>query len=348
MADLAQHPIFQATDPMRSTLVRISDPFPPSLNPLANDNVVIRAAMVPGEIPHVKFYMGRELVLNGVSSGAITAETTVVESSSGNTAHAIAVFCNALGIKARFIMSSDTPADKVNLIRVMGSNIEVILHSDPKESPVERARREGQQDGFFNPDQYKNALNAEAHKKYLGTQLFRRAAEIGIEPSLIGVASGTMGTCMGLQQAALADEWATRIIPVLCAPKEEVPGARTLQKVLRDIRNPWQELFTMEDLEFGTRHESFLLSYLSWQCLPQQLGPSFGLAGLGTIQRLWKAKQAGTLDQFRNSDGIVEALVLGPDSYLPYVNVILGELRTEELVGLQQEREDLSEILMLA
>jgi len=322
---LAQHPFFAATDPRNSRLVRVSAPFPDWLNPFRHDGVTLRAAAIPGEVEHSKSYMARELVLGSISDGLISQHTIVKEATSGNTGHGIAKICKALGIRCQLIMPAGTARGKTNAISVMGAGVEVVLHSDPGETPVERARREGAQDGCCNLDQYANWRNPWAQKSHLAPQLFAAAGTV----SVVSVASGTMGTCMGLKQYVDEHDLPTRVLPVLLAEHHEVPGARPLSKVQQDIKLPWQKLFTLDDIELGTRHPSFLLAYYSWRVLPQMLGPSFGLAFQGALRRIQREKFAGTLDALR-IDGEINVVLIGADTYLPYLDLFLGETQSDE------------------
>lgn len=317
---LQAHPYLEATNPAKYRLVSISQPFPAWLNPFYNDGVVIRAGIIPGDTAHSKSYVARELIVGGIEKGEISNESTIVEASSGNIGQGIAAICNALRIKCRIIMSGDTPTSKLNAVRAIGRYVELILHLDEQQSTVERARREGTQPGYYNPDQYANPLNPLAHQKYLAPQLFARAGKL----DAIAVASGTMGTSLGLKAYAEGADLTTTILPVVCAEREEVPGTRSLSRIRRDVQLPWEKSFLLQDIECGTRHESFVLAYLSWRWLPKMLGPSFGLAFFGALKRIWKAKEAGTLDKFRN------VLVLGADSYELYPDVIFGELLNDE------------------
>jgi len=323
--NLARHPFLEATDPAASRLVRVSGPFPEWLNPFHRDDVTIRAASIPGEVEHSKSYMARELLLGPISEGLISQGTIVKEATSGNTGHGIAKICKALGIRCQLIMPAGTARGKINAISVMGGGVEVVLHSDPTETPVERARREGAQEGSYTLDQYDNWRNPWAHKTHLAPQLFSSTGDV----SLLAVASGTMGTCMGLRQYVDEHGLGTRVLPVLLEEHHEVPGARPLSKVQKDIRLPWQNLFGPEDIEFGTRHPSFLLAYYSWRVLPQMLGPSFGLAFQGALRRLHKDKASGRLDDLRRG-GKIEVVLLGADSYLPYLDLFLGETQSDE------------------
>jgi cysteine synthase len=322
---LAHHPFFAVTDPGHSRLVRLSKPFPEWLNPFSSNRVTIRAAAIPGDVEHSKSYMARELLLGPISEGLISQHTIVKEATSGNTGHGIAKICKALGISCQLIMPAGTARAKINAISVMGGGVEVVLHSDPNETPVERGRREGAQDGYYNPDQYSSWRNPWAHKTHLAPQLFAAAGDV----SLLAVASGTMGTCMGLRQYVDQHGLRTRILPVLLEDHHEVPGARPLSKVQKDVKLRWQDLFSLDDIELGTRHASFLLAYYSWRVLPQMLGPSFGLAFQGALRRLQKEKQAGSLDALR-VNGEVEVVLVGADTYLPYLDLFLGETQSDE------------------
>jgi cysteine synthase len=323
--NLAQHPFFEATDPKCKRLVRVSAPFPEWLNPFWMDGVVIRAASIPGEVEHSKSYMARELILGPICEGLVTQKTRIKEATSGNTGQALAKICKAIGIRAQFIMPAGTVRGKINALSVLGGGVEILLHSDPNETTVERARREGTEEGCYNPDQYGSLRNPWAHRTHLAPKLFEAAGGI----SLLSVASGTMGTCMGLKQYVDEHGLATRVLPVLLEEHHEVPGARPLSKVEKDIRLPWKELFSLQDIEWGTRHASFLLTYHSWRWLPETLGPSFGLAFQGALRRIQKEKLTGTLDGLR-VHGKVEVVVLGADTYLPYLDLFLGETQSDE------------------
>ena len=337
--DIATHPFLEAINPRHSRLVHVSLPFPDWLNPFSKDGVVMRAAAIPGEVPHSKFIVARELIVGGIREGLITSQTVIVEATSGNTGQGIGQICKAIGLRANLIVPAGTAGGKLSALRVIGSGVEITLHTDPDETPVERARREGAQEGHFNPDQYANPLNPLAHKTYLAPQLFEAAGEI----SLLAVASGTMGTSMGLKQYATEKGLSTRVLPVVLEEEQEVPGVKPLSKILTDVRQPWRGLFSIEDgIERGTRRSSFLLCYYSWRWVPQMLGPSFGLAFQGALRRLQKAKQAGTLDELRTTRGDVQVVILGADTYLPYLDILMGDTLSDKRHS--HERPDLLDL----
>ena len=326
--ELLNHPFWEASDPARMRLVRVSKGFPPELNPFASDGVVIMAAGVPGEAPHSKSYVAWNGIRDGIEKGLIGPDTTVIEATSGNTGHGMAAVCGALGLRFVPVMSGDVPHDKINVIRVFGRRIGLHLVFDSDETAVEYARRLGAQDGWYNPDQYAGSWNVNAHFRYLAPQLWEQQKKI----SILAAPAGTMGTCLGLAKYARENKLGTTIVPVLCVEGEEVPGARSLTGVEKDIRHLWKKTFRNEDLQFGTRHEAFHLSFLTWSHVSQTLGPSFGLGFAGALRFLQKHKNAGTLEQFRDQkDGKIYVVVFGPDDYRPYTSLYLGELKRKEL-----------------
>jgi hypothetical protein len=328
--ELRDHPFWAASDPSRMRLVRISPEFPPCLNPFVGDDVVIQAAGVPGEVQHSKWIIAREGILDGIEKGLIGPDTNIIEATSGNTGEGMARVCNALGLRFTAAMSVDVPESKVAPIRAMGGRTAVHLLSDSDETTVEYARRLGAQKGWYNPCQYDGNWNWRAQYKYLAPQLWAQQPKI----SLFFVPGGTMCTGIGPKMYAGEKDLGTVIVPVLCAEGEEVPGARTLSSVRKDVRQPWELLFLEEQLQFGKRHPAFFLSFLSWPHMQGKLphlGPSFGLALAGALSFLEMHKRDGTLDQFREKDGKIYVLVFGPDDCRPYLPLYFGELKKWEL-----------------
>lgn len=318
MKNLLKHPFWRASDPGHVRLVRIFE-LPSEANPFVKDGVIVRVAAAPGEVPYHKAPMARDGLRDGISVGLITPDTTVVEATSGNTGHAMASICNILGVKFVAIVAGDVPGSKTDVMRALGGRVSVRM-PEHGETTVECARRLGAQDGWYNPDQYGGAWNPRSHRKHLAPQLFKAAPV-----SIVVAPGGTMGTCMGLAQYVARNEWTTKIVPVLCAEGQEVPAARSLARVRRDIRLPWEEIFQESDIQYAARYASFLLSFLSWRFIPVQLGPSFGLAFVGALKFLREQKTGGTLDTFRRPDGKVHVTVFGPDDYRPYHALYLAE-----------------------
>lgn len=318
MKSLLDHPFWQASDSDLMRLVRVFE-IPSEVNPFVEDDVIIKIAST-GEIPYHKWPMAREGILDGIQRDFISPDTVVVEATSGNTGHAMASICNILGLKFVAVVASDVPGSKIDIMRAFGGNIS-IRTPESGETTVDCARRLGAQKGWYNPDQYSGEWNPRSHREHLAPQLFNQT-----QVSIFVTPGGTMGTSLGISQYARANNLRTKVVPVMCAEGQEIPAARTLSRVNRDIRFVWQDHFDeKKDIQFGTRYASFLLSYLSWRMIPVQLGPSFGLSFVGALKFLREHKASGTLDQFREPDGKIHLVVFGPDDYRPYNGLYLAE-----------------------
>lgn len=315
---LLNHPFWQQADPIDTRLVRVYN-VSEQYNPFAEDGVVLRVATGFGEAPFHKWAMAREGLLEGVKSGKITPETVVVEATSGNTGLGMATACTMLGLRFVAVVNKDVPGTKLDVIRALGDHIS-FQSPLPGETTVDAARRLGAQPGWYNPDQYASDWNPRAHEQHLAPQLFKQTPV-----SLFFTPGGTMGTALGVARYARAHDTCTKVIPVMCAEGEEVPAARTLSRVKKDVRIPWELEIKEEDIRFGTRRESFALSFFSWRFLPVQMGPSSGLAFAGALKFLWEQKAAGTLSQFSESSGKIFVVVFAPDDYRPYVDLYAGE-----------------------
>ncbi|MFZ2167433.1 MAG: pyridoxal-phosphate dependent enzyme [Minisyncoccia bacterium] len=316
---LLDHPYWVASYPSKMRLVRVFD-FPPEANPFAKDGVVIRIAAAPGESPFHKGPMARQGILEGVRKGLIGPDTIVVEATSGNTGLGMAVVCTNLGLNFVAVIPNDIPESKISGIRALGEHVRF---ESPKagETTVGCARRLGKQEGSHNPDQYAGWWNPQSHYEHLMPQLFSQT-----QASIFAAPGGTTGTCIAAKKFALDNRLSMEVVPVLCAEDQEIPAVRTLARVKKDIRLPWEAYFDEEkDLQFATRHASFFCSFFTWRFVPVQLGPSFGAAFVGALKFLREHKEAGTLDQFRKKDGKIYVVVFGPDDYRAYVALYLDK-----------------------
>ena len=274
-------------DPSKQRLVRMTRELPQLLNPFIKDGVAMKGALLYGETFNSKVQVAYQMILKGIESGQIIKSTTLIAASSGNTGLGVAQICKMLGLKCRIIMSNDVPAQKVGLITAMGDPIEVVLHTSKTESTVERARREGALDGNFDTDQYANPANIEAQYTHLAPQLWKVNKN---DIDVVVVASGTLGTAGGIKRYIDEHAFSTKTVLAVCAPNEEVPGARTKDSIRRDVTTA--SLHDFKYIECGERYQSFLGSYALQAVVPlTPPGPTSGLALVGALRFIRKIKK---------------------------------------------------------
>ncbi len=249
--------------------------------------------------------------------GSLLGVHSLVESSSGNTVLSLAVLGRAFGINTTLALaSSEVELGKLQLLRLLGTSVRVVEEdicpdpADPNSGP-NQARRMGQEDGWLNPGQYHNLANPKAHERWTGPQIW---LQTGGKVTTLAAGLGTTGTLVGT--AAYLKDYNPKIrtVGVIREPNNPVPGVRT-RTLLNEVNFDWPKNVD-ELVPIGTR-ESYDMS-LKLCRAGLLVGPSSGFALAGLLTYLSKATLSD-LDQARNGDGEVVAVVIAPDSPFPYV-----------------------------
>lgn len=133
-----------------------------------------------------------------IRRGDIGDGTTVVESSSGNLAVALASFCAALGIPFVPVLDPNCNRATETFLRVLCPRVEMVTEPDETggylRARLERVRELVARHDWYWPDQYCNADAVEAHYRFTGGELC--AALSRLDYLFVGV--GTGGTIAGL------------------------------------------------------------------------------------------------------------------------------------------------------
>ncbi len=122
----------------------------------------------------------------------------VVESSSGNTGAALAMASAVLGLECDVAVPQTTSIEKIKRIRAYGAEVHLCAPDDgldPAAGYHAVAERLAQGDGVHFLDQYRSALNREAHYRDTGPELWQQLAG-EIDVFVCGIGSG--GTISGI------------------------------------------------------------------------------------------------------------------------------------------------------
>ncbi|MDR0289699.1 MAG: cysteine synthase family protein [Treponema sp.] len=145
----------------------------------------------------VKDRAARAMILRGIREGQLTAEKTILDSTSGNTGIAYAMFGAALGYKVKLFMPSNASAERKKIIRAYGAEI---VETSPLEGSdgaymtvMELAKN--QPDKYFFPNQYDNFENVQIHFDTTGVELYGQC-----KPTHFVAGTGTSGTFMGVSK----------------------------------------------------------------------------------------------------------------------------------------------------
>lgn len=326
-------------DPIRHhsniKLAETSDPFPHAFNPHHADDVVYRAvsACVGTDQSTGKRMMALHAFWDGIKEGHIQEDTTIIESSSGNTGSEMQKIALAKRFKMRLLVGT-MPTVKLNRIRVLCDGRVKFEKGNAK-----LARELGKLPRNYNPDQYGRPWNPYAQATYLAPQVFK-----GNEgAAAIFVLGGSCGTPLGLAQHVRERGLQTKVHMVVAADNDHLSGGKSLQQIGDDILHDVFSVFPEEEILRASRAQANLLAWLSWPHIVKRsrglqftFGQSFGATVMAAFAWVEARKRDGTLDLHRGPDGKVVILTFGMDDYQGYLDVFLGEIKDRWLMGLRE------------
>jgi cystathionine beta-synthase len=146
----------------------------------------------------VKDRIALRMVQEAERRGQLKPGGTIVEPTSGNTGHALAITAAIRGYRMIFVMADKQSPEKIALLRAYGAEVVVCPTAVPRESPesyysvAERLSREIP--GAFQPNQYFNQENPRAHYETTGPEIWEQTE--GRIDALVG-GLGTGGTITG-------------------------------------------------------------------------------------------------------------------------------------------------------
>ena len=272
LEEVLAHPMVEALNPYTQDFIALRW-LSSRLNPFKD--IDIAAAITFGTLPHIKAVAAFGMLMEDFKNGVYEGIDTLVVPSSGNTAHAVALFAPAFGIsRVKVVMSSDTPESKQSVIRML--SWASVVNPDGKKSVEDVAFEESSRPGHHLLDQYKHLGNVRVHKECTGPQLLRAAGE-GL--GLVAVSMGSGGTVTGISQYLKSIDPNIIVIGVRPSPGQRVPGVRDLARMNAVVTLPYQE--AVDSIVEVSREESFQTAYDFMSEVHPAPGPSSGLAYAG-------------------------------------------------------------------
>ena len=147
----------------------------------------------------VKDRIGLPMIEAAERDGLLKPGGTIIEPTSGNTGHGLAIAAALKGYRCIFVMADKQSPEKQALLRAYGAEVVLCPTNVPPESPESYysvARRLARDiPGAFQPDQYSNRENPRAHEATTGPEIWRQTDG---RVTHVVVASGTGGTISGI------------------------------------------------------------------------------------------------------------------------------------------------------
>jgi cystathionine beta-synthase len=146
----------------------------------------------------VKDRIGMRMIEAAERDGLLKAGGTIVEPTSGNTGHGLAIAAAIRGYKCIFVMPDKMSQEKVALLRAYGAEVVITPTAVAPESPESyyrvADRLTEEIPGAFQPNQYHNQENPRAHYETTGPEIWEQT-DGQIDVLVVGV--GTGGTISG-------------------------------------------------------------------------------------------------------------------------------------------------------
>jgi cysteine synthase/rhodanese-related sulfurtransferase len=316
-------------DPEKSPYTPLVE-IPEHLNPYHKYGVCIFAKLMNAlPLTNVKSLPALNMLMEAEKRGDLAGVDTVIENSSGNTVLSLAVVARLLGIHTtKAVVSHQVSRGKLNLLRFLGT--EVIVNEEPicpdpndQTSGIYKSKQWAKEHHWFNPGQYDNPDNPNAHYKWTGPQIWQQTRG---KVDLLSVGLGTTGSAVGISKYLKEQNPDITTIGISRIANNPVPGVRT-NNLLKEIAFDWSIQINHQE-EIGTA-ESFKLS-LELCRAGIFAGPSSGFALAGLLQYLSKQE----LSPDTNLHGKV-AVFICPDSPLPYIDEYFEFLDDSDFPSIQ-------------
>jgi cystathionine beta-synthase len=124
----------------------------------------------------VKDRIGLPMIEAAERAGLLRPGGTIIEPTSGNTGHGLAIAAAIRGYRCIFVMADKQSSEKQQLLRAYGAEVVLCPTNVAPESPESyysvAARLARDIPGAFKPDQYWNAENPAAHARTTGPELW--------------------------------------------------------------------------------------------------------------------------------------------------------------------------------
>ena len=150
----------------------------------------------------VKDRIGLPMIEAAERAGLLKPGGTIIEPTSGNTGHGLAIAAALKGYRCIFVMADKQSIEKQALLRAYGAEVVLCPTNVDPESPESyysvAARLARDIPGAFKPDQYRNMENPAAHEQTTGPELLEQT-DGRLTHFVAGV--GTGGTIAGTSRA---------------------------------------------------------------------------------------------------------------------------------------------------
>jgi len=241
----------------------------------------------------VKDRMALHVLRRGYEDGLLEPGGRIVEATSGNTGISFAAFGGALGHPVTIFMPDWMSRERMDLLRSLGADIELVSESDGGFlGSIERAEELGQRVvGCFLPRQFSNEHNAEAHELATGPEIvaqLRATSDRRGGPDAFVAGVGTGGTVMGVGRHLRALRRDVMVHPIQPANSPTLStghkvGRHRIQGISDDFIPPIVDLDYLDGVISIDDGDAILMAQALARTLGLAVGISSGANFLGAL-----------------------------------------------------------------
>ncbi|PDH28663.1 MAG: cysteine synthase A [Puniceicoccaceae bacterium MED-G31] len=272
----------------------------------------------------VKDRIGRAMIEAAEAAGRLSADSVVVEPTSGNTGIALAFVCAAKGYKLVLTMPETMSLERRVLLRMLGA--EIVLTPGPKGMPgaiakaTELVAEYG--DKGYMPQQFENPANPQVHRLTTAEEIWS-ATEGTIDAFVSGV--GTGGTITGVSEVIKSRK---ELFTVAVEPDNSPvisggqPGPHKIQGIGAGFIPKNCNTDIIDDIIKVSNEDAFATA----QALAEKDGL---LGGISTGANVWAAMQLAKRPEMAGK----KIVTIGCSFGERYLSTPLAEKAREEMMG---------------
>jgi len=173
------------------------------------------------------------LIKDGEQRGLIKKDSTVIESTSGNTGIGLSFICATRGYKLILTMPDNLSAERKKLLMALGAKLELTPGSMGMAGAISRAAELAAEipDSYLT-EQFKNPANTEIHEKTTGPEIWQDTKQ-KIDILVAGV--GTGGTITGIGRFLKKQNPKIQIVAVEPASSPVLSGGKASSHGIQGI-----------------------------------------------------------------------------------------------------------------
>lgn len=172
------------------------------------------------------------MIAEGIKSGALTKDKTIMDPTSGNTGVAYSLIGAALGYQVELVVPENVSRQRKDMALSFGATLTYSSAMEGSDGAIRLAHKlkEENPEKYFMPDQYNNVFNPQAHYDTTGVEIYEQTGR-RVTHFVTGI--GTSGTVMGVSRRL--KDYSRAIKCYASEPAEQLHGLEGLKHMASSI-----------------------------------------------------------------------------------------------------------------